>query len=182
MLNGQATANAQAIAKKALLQLADKIPANTSPLGGKQKSHFDILTSKGIPANVARLMVDNAPSDAQTAGAMSKFAGMGAGAVVASYGGSGSTGGDRHIVDFSGGGGLGVSGRSGKSEGNEDLFGKLLPNKGTNNNAKLLEFAEKAQMQAQSSQISKKDKPLFEIISLRYQISGRRRLQVEGTN
>lgn len=183
LLNGQAAANAQAIAKKALQQFANKIPANTSPLSGKQKTNFDLLTSKGIPSNVARLMVDNAPSDAQSAQAMGKFAGMsgGDGSLVASYNGNYS-GSSSRVLDFSGGGGLGVSGQSGKSGGNEDLLGKLVPNKGGANNAKLIEFAQRAQNQAQSSQIAKPDKPLFEIISLRYQISGRRLLQVEGTN
>ena len=45
---------------------------------------------------------------------------------------------------------------------------------GNPTNAKIIEFAAKAQ--ARAAQITKSDKPIFEIISLRYQTSGRRLL------
>ena len=62
-----------------------------------------------------------------------------------------------------------------------DLLGKLKPGaKGAANNTKVLEFAEKAQ--AKASQITASDRPIFEIISQRYQVSGRRLLQIDASN
>ena len=50
-------------------------------------------------------------------------------------------------------------------------------------NSKILEFAQRAENQAQNGQIRKeKDTPLFDIISMRYQTSGRRLLQVDVEN
>ena len=50
-------------------------------------------------------------------------------------------------------------------------------------NSRILEFAQRAENQAQKSQIRKeKDIPLFDIISMRYQTSGRRLLQVDFGN
>lgn len=63
----------------------------------------------------------------------------------------------------------------------EDLLGKLNTNeRGPSNNGKIIEFSQKAETSA--SQITNTYRPFFEIISLRYQTSGRRLLQVDTSN
>ena len=85
------------------------------------------------------------------------------------------------MIDFSGGDGLGLGGKKGdkKGGGAEDFLGKMNPKGASLSNAKVLEFAQKAQ--AKAPQITKSDKPIFEIISIRYQTSGRRLLQLDSS-
>jgi hypothetical protein len=108
---------------------------------------------------------------------MAKFNGAGA-FQTASYAPSNRN----NIVDFSGGDGLGLGGKKGekKNGGVEDFMGKMNPKSGAQPNSKILEFAEKAQ--AKAPQITKSDRAIFEIISLRYQVSGRRLLQLDPSN
>ncbi len=175
-INGTAANKTAAIARQALKDLASRLPSNNAPLNPSLKPMVDTLVAKGIPSNVARLMAENAPSGSSVNSAMSKFNGMGAGPSMASY----SNGGGNNVLDFSGGNGLGTSGRGeDKKNGSDDILGKFASNKGAVANGKIIEFAQKAQNQA--SQITKSDRPLFEIISLRYQISGRRLLQIDST-
>lgn len=175
VLSGGGYAQTAAIAKKALAELAAKIPSGNNPLTSAQKEVYDALLSKGIPSNAARLMAMNPPSAAAMNSAKAKVADLGAGSTInlASYSSEKS-----NVVDFSGGNGLGTGAKKGEKKNDmSDLLGKLNPKQNTVNSGKILEFAQKAQQQA--AQVSKPDKPLFEIISLRYQISGRRLLQVD---
>ncbi len=171
-----------AIAKKGLRELASKIPLDNSPLTKEQKGLVDAMVSKGVPANVATLMAQNPPSSAATNAAMAKLQGAAAGSLkVAAVSPKGSN----NVLDFSGGNGLGVTGRKNEAGGGgaDDILAKLKP--GANNkatpNSKILEFAQKAENRAKEANQIRKDNstPLFEIISMRYQTSGRRLLEVD---
>ena len=174
-LGGNSYAASAAIANKMLNEYGSKLPAVN--LNAEQKAIADAIASKGIPASVARLMAANPPSAAAMAQASSKLKGLGSLDFQVASNGPGRS----NIVDFSGGNGLGIRGSKNdkKGGGAEDFLGKLNAKSGTSN-AKILEFAQKAQNQA--SQIMKSDRPLFEIISLRYQTSGRKLLQVDPNN
>jgi len=176
VINGSAATQSAAIAKKALAELAAKVPSGNNPLTLAQKEMYDGLIGKGIPSNAARLMAMNPPPASAMADAKTKVASLGAPAAIdiSSYTGRGS-----NVVDFSGGNGLGLGGRKAeKKSGVDEFLGKLNPNqKNAATAGKILEFAQKAERQA--AQVSKADKPIFEIISLRYQLSGRRLLQVD---
>jgi len=175
-INGTAATQAAAIAKKALAELAAKVPSGNGPLTLSQKEIYDGLVSQGIPGNAARLMALNPPPAGAMAEAKTKVASLGTPAAIdlSSYSGKKS-----NIVDFSGGNGLGIGGRKPEKKSDvNDFLGKLNPNqKNAATPGKILEFAQKAERQA--AQVSKADKPIFEIISLRYQLSGRRLLQVD---
>lgn len=177
-LNSQSYAGTAAIAKKALNEMSGKIPGNNNPLTLSQKEMADAIVSKGIPASVARLMAQNAPTQGAIDKAMAKFDGLGS-YQMASYSNPSAK---NNVLDFSGGNGLGIRGNKGDKKGSsvDDFLGKLNPKSGNNSNAKVLEFAQKAQ--AMAPQITKSDRPIFEIISIRYQTSGRRLLQIEPSN
>jgi hypothetical protein len=176
-LNGSSSAGMAAIAKRALAQYASKVP-DTGMLTPAQKAMADAIASKGIPASIARLMAKNPPPQSEMNKAMAKVQGLGNnGSQVAAL----SPGAKSNVLDFSGGNGLGTSGKKvEKKNGMEDFMGKLNPKTSATNNGKILEFAQKAQ--ASAPQITKADRPLFEIISLRYQTSGRKLLQLDMSN
>ncbi len=176
-LNGQAYAQLAAIAKKGLNDAAGKIPVG-GPLNPNQKLVADAFMSKGLPASLAQLMAKNPPPQSAIDQAMAKVQGLSAGAPQLAAISSGRNG----VVDFSGGNGLGIGGRKNEKKGGaEDFMAKFNPAaKNANNNGKILEFAQKAE--ARAAQITKSDRPIFEIISLRYQTSGRRLLQLDSSN
>ncbi|MDO9183125.1 MAG: hypothetical protein Q7U04_11990, partial [Bacteriovorax sp.] len=173
-LTSQAYANSAAIAKKALSDLASKVSPSNSPLTLSQREIANAIMERGLPANVAQIMAQNSPSQAALTAATSKMSGIGGSYQLASYGSK------SNVLDFSGGNGLGVSGKKTKSSNGVDDFLGKLNNKGTTPNSKILEFAAKAE--ARVPQITKSDKPIFEIISSRYQSSGRRLLQIDANN
>lgn len=179
-LNSQSYDKTAAIAKKGIQEVASKLP-NDSNLTKDQKAIADAMMTKGVPANVAALMAQNPPSSGAMNAAMAKLSGASGGVQYASLSPKGS-----HIVDFSGGNGLGYKGntKTAGSNGAEDILSKFKPAGKAAVNSKILEFAEKAENQArQNGQIRKgNDTPLFEIISLRYQTSGRRLLEVDSSN
>ena len=177
MVNGTAAAQAAAIAKKNLQDIAARLPQNNSPINPKQKPVYDALLSKGIPSAIARTMAENQPSGNAINNGIAKVQGNG---VFSGLGDSDGAGKSGRVVDFSGGGGLGIGGKKAGENKNDmgDFMAKLGKGKeGNLSNGKILEFAQKAE--ASASQISKSDRALFEIISLRYQISGRRLLQID---
>jgi hypothetical protein len=177
MVNGTAAAQAAAIAKKNLQDIAARLPQNNSPINPKIKPLYDALLSKGIPSAIARTMAENQPTGSALNNGIAKVQGNG---VFSGLGDSDGAGRSGRVVDFSGGGGLGIGGKKAGENKNDmgDFMAKLGKGKeGNLSNGKLLEFAQKAE--ASASQISKSDRALFEIISLRYQISGRRLLQID---
>jgi hypothetical protein len=175
-LSSQAYAATSAIAKKALNELATKLPINNNPLTLAQKEIADAITSKGIPANVAKLMAQNPPSQSALDSAKTKVANL-----SSNYEETNNQLRKSNILDFSGGNGLGSGGRKEDKKGNsmDDFLGKINP-KAQTTNGKVIEFAQKAQSQV--PQITKSDRAIFDIISNRYQTSGRRLLQIDTNN
>ena len=176
-INNSSFDSTSAIAKRGLKAAESQLNGFNANLNKDQKDAFDVLTSKGIPANMARLMASNPPSQAAINAAASKFNGSSAVQYAKAAPARGS-----NIVDFSGGDGLGYKGKSASSDnGAEDLLAKLKPGQKAAMNSKILEFAQKAEAQARANgQIRKEDTPLFEIISLRYRTSGRALLGVDA--
>lgn len=174
-LSDSAYAGTSAIAKKALDQFSSKLPANNNPLTREQKDIADAIASKGIPANVARLMAQNSPSKSALDSASAKMGSIGSTYELASYSGK------NNSVNFSGGDGLGVNGKKSDKKSDDFLSKFAAAGKGNgSSNQKVVEFAQKAQ--AQAAQITKtNDRPIFEIISNRYQTSGRRLLEIDST-
>lgn len=179
-INTSSTDKLAAIAKRGLNDIATKIPSDGN-LNKDQKAVADALLKRGIPATVANLMAQNPPSSGATNSAMAKLSGSGAGLQLAAVAPKAS-----NVIDFSGGSGLGYKGntKASGSGGADDLLAKLKPGGKAAVNGRVLEFAQRAENQArQSGQIRKEnDTPLFEIISLRYQISGRKLLEVDSSN
>lgn len=170
-----------AIAKKGLHEISSKLN-NNDILTKDQKAMADAMLSKGIPANIASLIAQEKPSQSSLDAAMAKISGASSGLNVASIAKPKGS----NIVDFSGGNGLGYKGSVAPSASNgaEEILAKLRPGQKTPVNSKILEFAEKADREARNNgQIRiQDDTPLFEIISLRYQTSGRRLLEVKEEN
>ena len=177
-INTSSTDKTSALAKRGLREISSKLD-NNGNLNKDQKAMADAMISRGIPANVASLMAGESPSQSSLNSAMAKIQGGSSGLTldtVAKPKGS-------NIVDFSSGNGLGYKGAASSkgASGAEDILAKLAPGQKASINSKILEFAQKADMQAKKNvQIrAGSDTPLFEIISLRYQTSGRRLLQVK---
>lgn len=179
-INTTSTDATSAIAKRGLRDISSKLD-NNGNLNKDQKAMSDAMISKGIPANVASMMAQGQPSASSFNNAMAKLSGAAAGSRLASAAPVKNTG--SNILDFSGGNGLGYKGavKGSDSNGAEDILAKLKPGQKAAPSSKVLEFAQKAENQArQNGQITKEnDRPLFEIISLRYQTSGRRLLEVD---
>jgi hypothetical protein len=182
-LNSSSYDKTAAIAKRGLQDISSQLSDNNINLTKEQKAVADAIVSKGVPTKAAAIMASNSPSSAAVSAAMAKLSGASAGLQTASVANKAS-----NLVDFSGGNGLGYKGNTKGGGGNtaEDLLAKLKPGAATKGavNSKVLEFAQKAEAQAkQGNQIRKEnDTPLFEIISLRYQTSGRRMLEVDSNN
>ncbi|MEA9355215.1 hypothetical protein SHI21_03340 [Bacteriovorax sp. PP10] len=180
-INTTSTDATSAIAKKGLRDVSTKLD-NNGNLTKDQKAMADSMVAKGIPANVASLMAQGQVSPSAFNSAMGKISGATNGVTLASA----APGRGSNIVDFSGGNGLGYKGavKAAGSNGAEEILAKLKPGQKAPANSKILEFAQKAEGQArQNGQIRKEnDTPLFEIISLRYQTSGRRLLEIDSSN
>ena len=179
-MNNQAYQKTAAIAQKALQELGSKI-SPSFPVSPEQKKLVEAMMSKGLPANVATLLAQNPPSASATNSAMAKFNGASSGSSIA-YAPASRRG--SNVVEFSGGDGLGTGGNSKKSGSDGDDFLSKIKGGGATKgaiNSKIIQFAEKAQdMASRGNQIRKDDgAQLFDIISMRYQTSGRRLLEVE---
>lgn len=174
-LNSKSYDRTAAIAKRGLNELGNRVPAG--PLSLSQKQVADAYVKRGIPANVAALMAQNSPSQGAVDSAMAKLNGMGGGQLAMAAPGSSRN----NVLDFSGGAGLGTGGVISKKT-DDDLASKLKIGGKSTPNSKVLEFAARAEAQAsKTGQIRRvDDRPLFEIISSRYQLSGRKLLEVEG--
>ena len=171
-INSSAFSGTAAIAKKALNEFITKIP-NEGLLNAQQKEMADAFSSQGLPANVSHLLAQNQPSQSAINSAMDKARGLSGGSYqLASIG-------KNNVLDFSGGAGLGIGGRKNEKKNSaDDFLSKIAGKNGAVNNSRVLEFAEKAQTNV--PQISNKsDRFLFDIISNRYQLSGRRLLQID---
>ena len=170
-LSGNVSGTTKAIADKAMREIASKLPAS-NPLNPAQKGFADKLMANGVPAEIARTMALQDIKPGSDKG-LAAFSG-GLNNSDSNYASRG------RVVDFSGGHGIGGPGKIDKK--NDDFLAKLTANNKTPGaNSKLLEFAAKAEEEARKKgQIGKSDRPLFEIISNRYQESGRRLLEIDS--
>jgi len=168
-----ATAGQKAARNKSRMQEAANQLGLTSPSVPSSKAGLvSELENLGLPSSFAKTLAAanlNVPGAGkylakfQDAGKISPY--------YSSYSGSGS---GVKTVHFSGGNNYGRKGSS--SSGFDNPFNKLKQ-KSSGSSIKSLDFAEKA---AQEAQINKdKSRPIFEIISRRYQITGLRRLSIE---
>lgn len=175
-VNSKSYDQTSAIAKRALKELASKLPVNGQPLTPAQKALADAFLSRGIPSNVAAFMAQGQVSQAELNSATARLGGAGNRMASVAPLNRNSV-----IVEFSGGNGFGFKGNA-KKAANE--FAGLKPGAKGSVSPKIMEFAQKAEEQARNSgQIrGQNDRPLFEIISLRYQISGRKLLEVDSSN
>ena len=172
-INPNAFSQTSAIAKKALSEFMSKIPID-GLLNAQQKEIADAFSSQGLPAKVSHLLALNQPSQSALNSSMDKAKGL-SGGNFQSF-----SVGKNNVLDFSGGAGLGTGGRKNEKKNQTDDFLSKIAGKGTvSNNSKILEFAAKAE--ASVPQITKSpDRLLFDIISNRYQSSGRRLLKIDS--
>jgi hypothetical protein len=154
-----------AIAKRGMEQLAGQLKLNGNPVNAEFAKG---LMDKGIPASIAQLMAQQNVSKSALDSATAKFQGASA------FQNLNIT--RSNQLNFGGGEGLGTSGNKNSNKKNDDFLAKLNPNNKAASSAKVMEFAAKAQAQGQ---IFKAETPLFEIISHRYQQSGRKLLEID---
>lgn len=169
-----------AAAKKALQEIASKLPDDGSaPPSGEKRGLYDDLIKKGIPPVLASKMIStNVPGSEKYA---SKFQGGGLASLSTAALSKAGAGKSNSVVDFSGGDGLkfGANTKNGEDKDEFDLskFGAPQKKNDKNPQGKVLTFLEQA---SQKAAISKKDQKIFDIISNRYQTSGRKRLEIQG--
>lgn len=175
-LSDSAYGKMAAIAKDGLKKAAMEM--DNLDLNKKQIADSKLLEANGIPAGAARALASHSPTNAELNSAMASLGGA-SGKIAAI-----SPEGKSNVLQFSGGGGLGIGGKKAASDSNDNDFLKKLTgnNKkaGPGDQANLVRFAELAQENAnKTGQIRKADTPLFEIISMKYQTAGRRLLEVK---
>lgn len=175
-LNDSAFNKTAAIAKNALRNVANKIEKNG--LNKAQSAEAALLEENGIPSAVSNLMARQNPSSAQLSAASAKLGG--ASGMMAAV--SPQTGTRSNVISFGGGNGLGTKGKKSNSKDSDnDLLNQLKGKTAKKaNNSNVLEFAMKAEAQAKkANQIRRDDTPLFDIISMRYQTTARRLLDIK---
>lgn len=177
--------NLAAIARKALRELASKLPKENLNLNANEKSMISQMVSRGIPANVAAMIAKTPVNSSDLNAAIGKISGNASGTDLLNTTGSGPKSNNNIVEFYNSGSGLGTKGKDNKQQ-TQGMPSELLNQlKGQNknasmNNGKILEFVKRAEENANSSnQIRQNDTPLFDIISLRYQISGIKKLQLE---
>ena len=180
-ITNEAYSGSMAVAKKALQDIASKLPDDgTPPPSGEKRGLYDNLVKQGIPALIANKMVStNIPGADKYA---QKFQGAALASISGNALGKGNGGGkNSEILDFTGGSGLSLGAKGKNSDDKDDLdfskFGVAGKKNDKSPQGKVLTFLEQA---SQKAAISKKDQKIFDIISNRYQISGRKRLEIEG--
>lgn len=176
-LSDSAYGKMAAIAKDGLKKAAMEM--DSLDLNKKQIADSKLLEANGIPSGAARALASHSPTNAELNSAMASLGGA-SGAITAV-----SPEGKSNVLQFSGGGGLGIGGKKATNDSSsaEDLFKKLTGNNkksGPGDQTNLVRFAELAEENAKKTgQIRKADTPLFEIISMKYQTTGRRLLEVK---
>lgn len=167
-----ATAGQKAARQKARMQEAANQLGLVGPnVSSNQSGLVKGLEDLGLPSSLAKTLAAANLNNPAAGKYVARFQASGkASPYLASYsGGSGIK-----TMSFSGGSNFGRNKNSGNGFANP--FDKLKKNRATSS-IKSMNFAEKA---AQEAQINKdKSRPIFEIISRRYQITGLRRLSIE---
>jgi len=174
-LNGgnlAAGANGSAAKSRKLLgDLAKKV--NNSPnLNSSGKSALNGFEKFGVPKPLARLLA----SRPTTSAGKRKYASISSGLSDGKPNYKKKYTSGNKVLSFSRGGN-GRIGPGSQKGGASNPFNKFKKKKSARGGAKTLRFAQKAQNAAQISR--NKEKPLFEIISRRYQVSGWKRLEIQ---
>lgn len=176
-ISGTPDANLLAMAKKALKDQKFKITSKV-PLSNDQKEVFEGLKLLGVDNEVAKSLAAM-PYDENSAANTAKFTNPNENAANVK---TASTGNSRsNVITFTGGSGLNKDKSNKKKDDfnfknyfDKQLKGKKNQEAGQEN---VLKFAERAQ---QGAQITKDtSRPIFDIVSRRYQVSGWRRLEVK---
>ncbi len=168
-----AAASTSANAKRILKDLEDKVDDIPS-LSKSQMEEAKSLSSYGVPRSVASLLAGQKENSFGKNKVASLTSGAGPAANLNKAARSNSAG---AVLRFN----TTKSNIGSKSKSSNNSFNSLLnkfKKKGNSKgNAKVLKFAQKAEREAQITK--NKDRPIFEIISRRYQVSGWRRLEIE---
>lgn len=154
--------------RKLLRDTADKNSDKNPRLNKSQKAIASALTSEGIPARIAAGLAAAPISDAALAKAKQNFAGNGK---VDLYNGRSRKSGN-NVWGF---GAKNNRRRAFKKKSKKNPFGKIGKDRGPT--GKVISFAEKAAAKAQINQDP--NRPIFDIISRRYQLSAFERLEIK---
>lgn len=158
--------------KRAIQKLNPKVPSSGALTSAQQKAVID-MNKMGLPPKFAALIAKQKITPRMNSN-MARFRGGSVGRSSRGYRSSRRKRGN--VLNFSGGSGINKKARR-KSGGNQfsKFMNKMKKGKGRRK-GKVLNYQNRA---LQSAQISKdKDRPIFEIISRRYQVSGYKRLEV----
>lgn len=169
-----AGASTSANARRLLKDLASKVD-NIPSLSKAQRAQAKALASYGVPRSVASLIANQKPNSfgknkvaSLTSGQVSPIKGLNRG------NGRGSAG---AVLRFNSTKSNFGSRKRSSSSPYSSLLNKFKHKGSKGGNSKVLKFARKAEREAQITK--NKDRPIFEIISRRYQVSGWRRLEIE---
>lgn len=149
-------------------------PPSIPSLNSSQKAEADSLKGYGLPSPLRSLLASKRADKAS----LNKIAGLSKGTSMSPYvanyrGGSGSK-----VLSFGGGSGFSpIKAKASKGSNHFDLLNKFGKKKTTKQSGEVLNFREKATRQAQINKNS--ERPIFEIISRRYQVSGWKRLELK---
>lgn len=180
-ISNEAYSGAMATAKRTLQDIASKLPDDGAPPpSGEKRNLYNELVKRGVPGLLANKMMGTQVTGSDKYAA--KFQGGALAALSPGAAGLGTTGkGGQNVLEFSGGAGLKLGSGGNVEDKADDLdlskFGAPTAKKGSQPQGKVINFLNQA---TQRAAISKKDQMIFEIISNRYQTSGRKRLEIEG--
>lgn len=169
-----AGASTNASARRLLKDLAGKVDSMPS-LSQAQKNQANSLSSYGIPRPIAALIANQKANSfgkkkaaSLTSGRISPISGLNAGGSNRSAGA---------VLRFNSTKSNFGSRKKSSRNSYSGLLNKFKRKGSHRKNSKVLKFAQRA---AREAQITKnKDRPIFEIISRRYQVSGWRRLEIK---
>ena len=168
-----------AVAKGLLRDNADKVNIPLGKLSKDQTEAANKFVEMGLPLKAAKGLA-SMKLNANAEKNLSKFKGSSNRRYSSYRGKRYKRRGKSNTLRFSGGKGISKSKSSGKSRDQYSNFLKKFGKKGkkgSKNNSNVLKFAEKA---SRSAQITKdKSEDIFRIISRRYQVTARKRLDVE---
>lgn len=182
LINGQLTgvpdSQLLAIANKALKDKKINIKSKV-PLTNDQKEVFEGLQALGLSKDVASSLA-SVPYSKEASANTAKFGGSNAKNVVKANYKSSKGRSNSKVLTFSGGSGINAPKQKSKNS-NDFNFNKMLDKfkkkSAKTNNGNVLKFAERAGNNAQITKDS--SRPIFDIISRRYRVSGWKKLELD---
>lgn len=169
-----ASASTSANAKRLLKDLESKVD-NVPSLSKSQMEEAKSLASYGVPRSVASLLAGQKVNSFGKNRVASLTKGLSPSKIGLRKGSGNQSAGA--VLRFNNTkSNIGAKKKSSNNSFNS-LLNKFKKKGASGGNAKVLKFAQKAEREAQITK--NKDRPIFEIISRRYQVSGWRRLEIE---